>query len=46
MFNYRVSPRMTLMSKDYSVEVMIWVLGGTALALGVATAVSILFSLW
>ena len=34
------------MSKDYGVEIMIWVLGGTAVALGVGTALSILFSLW
>jgi hypothetical protein len=46
MFNYRVSPRIALMSKDYSVEIMIWTLGGIAVALAVATAVSISLWLW
>jgi hypothetical protein len=34
------------MKKDYSVEIMIWALGGTAVALVVATVLSISFSLW
>jgi hypothetical protein len=34
------------MRKDYSVEAMIWALGGLAVALAAATALSILFSLW
>jgi hypothetical protein len=34
------------MKKDNSVDILIWVLGGVALALGVATIVSILLLLW
>jgi hypothetical protein len=31
------------MKKDNSVEVMIWLLGGTAVALAIATVLSVLF---
>jgi hypothetical protein len=34
------------MKKDYSVEIMIWALGGTAVALAMAALLSIMFSLW
>ena len=46
MFNYGMVSEDQPMSKDYSVEVMIWTLGGIAVALAAATALSILFSLW
>jgi hypothetical protein len=34
------------MKKDYSIEIMLYALGGVSMALAIATAVSIWFSLW